>query len=101
MARVGPQGRFKAFAPWRPEEATLGRPRLGHVLNPGSLVAWNEKWVKIQPGNRRFWSMFPFTSILFWVPFLDRPNEHQQKPGHLESSVQNPWPQNQVKRFVN
>ena len=35
-------------------------------------------WVKIKPpGDRRFWSMFPFTMIPFWVHIFDpQPYEH-------------------------
>ena len=28
-------------------------------------------WVKIQPGDGRFWSMFPLTRVPFWVPIFD------------------------------
>ena len=41
-------------------------------------------WVKIKvPGDRRFWSMFPFTRLTFWVPNFDpQPVGETQNSGH-------------------
>ena len=45
----------------------------------GSQQKW--LWVKKKtPTNHRFWSIFPFTNRVFWVPFFDpQPNGQKQR----------------------
>ena len=51
------------------QEGTLF-PTPKSCLNLGTPKKW--VWVKIEPpGDRRFWSMFPFTRIPFGVHMLD------------------------------
>ena len=36
------------------------------------------------PGDRRFWSMFPFTGVPFWVPIFDQQPHDSRLVGDFE-----------------
>ena len=57
---------------WPPPGTPQGRGQAAAPLFVGLQRIW--VWVKIQPtghASRRFYSLFPFTRVPFWVPIFD------------------------------